>query len=477
MTKPDWEAVIGLECHVQLATRTKAFSGASAAFGAAPNHHTDPYTLALPGTLPVPSLATIDGAIRMGLATGCRIRPMSRFARKHYFYPDLPKGFQISQYDEPLCEAGRVEFVLGDEVRAIRLTRIHVEEDAGKNTHVPGANYSLCDYNRAGVPLIEIVSEPELRSAEEAGAYLRAIRQLVRYLGISDGNMEEGSLRCDANVSLRRRGDEKLGTKAELKNINSFKNVEAAIEYEISRQAEILDGGGRVLQETRLWNPDRGMTQSMRSKEQAHDYRYFPEPDLPPLIVGEEWIATAQGELPELPIARRARFLGRGLSPYDATVLTAERAIADYFEEAAEAASAKLAANWISTELLGRLKLDGKSIEESPVKASALAELIGLIVDQTISGKIAKDVFEKMWTSGRGARAIVEAEGLTQVTDAGAIEAACRAAVDGNPEKARQYRAGKAQLLGFFVGQVMKATQGKANPAMVNEILKKLLGQ
>jgi aspartyl-tRNA(Asn)/glutamyl-tRNA(Gln) amidotransferase subunit B len=475
MTISAWEAVIGLECHVQLSTVTKAFSGASAAFGAAPNHHTDPYTLALPGTLPVLSRATIDRALRLGLATGCRIRPLSRFARKHYFYPDLPKGFQISQYDEPLCEAGRVEFVLEGEVRSVRLTRIHVEEDAGKNTHVPGAHHSLVDYNRAGVPLCEIVSEPDLRSAAEAGAYLRAVRQLVRYLEISDGNMEEGSLRCDANVSLRRRGDEKLGTKTELKNINSFKNVEAAIEYEIARQAEILDGGGRVVQETRLWNPDRGVTQSMRSKEQAHDYRYFPEPDLPPLRVDEPWIAGARAALPELPIARRARFMALGLSAYDASVLTAERPIADFFEAAAAAAEPKLAANWIATELLARLHRDGKAIEESPVAAAALAELIGLIVDQTISGKIAKDVFEKMWASGRGARAIVEAEGLTQVTDAGAIESACRAAVDGNPQKVAQYRAGKTALLGFFVGQVMKATGGKANPPMVNEILKRLL--
>jgi aspartyl-tRNA(Asn)/glutamyl-tRNA(Gln) amidotransferase subunit B len=470
-----WEAVIGLETHVQLGTRTKAFSSASAEFGAAPNRHTDPYTLALPGTLPVLSRATIDNAIRLGLATSCRIRNLSRFARKHYFYPDLPKGYQISQYDEPLCEAGRVEFVLDGQVRTVRLTRIHVEEDAGKNTHVAGESYSLVDYNRAGVPLVEIVSEPDLRSAAEAAAYMRAIRQLVRWLGISDGNMEEGSLRCDANVSLRPVGETRLGTKAELKNMNSFKHVEAAIEYEISRQADVLERGEKVRQETRLWNPDKGVSASMRSKEHAHDYRYFPEPDLPPLRVGDDWIERVRGELPELPIARRERYLTRlGLSPYDAGVLTSERAISDYYE--AVGGDAKTAANWVSVELLGRLNRDGKGIESSPVSPAQLGELLGLLADKTISGKIAKDVFDKMFTTGRGARAIVEAEGLTQVTDTAALEAACKAAVDANPKQVEQYRAGNTKLIGYFVGQVMKTTGGKANPAMVNDILKKLLG-
>jgi aspartyl-tRNA(Asn)/glutamyl-tRNA(Gln) amidotransferase subunit B len=470
-----WEAVIGLETHVQLGTKTKAFSSASAEFGAAPNRHTDPYTLALPGTLPVLSRATIDNAIRLGLATSCRIRNLSRFARKHYFYPDLPKGYQISQYDEPLCEAGRVEFVLDGQVRSVRLTRIHVEEDAGKNTHVAGESYSLVDYNRAGVPLVEIVSEPDIRSAAEAAAYMRAIRQLVRWLGISDGNMEEGSLRCDANVSLRPVGESKLGTKAELKNMNSFKHVEAAIEYEIARQADVLERGEKVRQETRLWNPDKGVSASMRSKEHAHDYRYFPEPDLPPLRVGDDWIARVRGELPELPIARRERYLTRlGLSPYDAGVLTSERAISDYYE--AVGGDPKTAANWVSVELLGRLNRDGKGIESSPVSPAQLGELLGLLADKTISGKIAKDVFDKMFTSGRGARAIVEAEGLTQVTDTAALEAACKAAVDANPKQVEQYRGGNTKLIGYFVGQVMKTTGGKANPAMVNDILKKLLG-
>jgi aspartyl-tRNA(Asn)/glutamyl-tRNA(Gln) amidotransferase subunit B len=465
-----WEAVIGLECHVQLATRSKAFSSASAAFGAAPNHHTDPYTLALPGTLPVLSRTTIEYAIKMGLATGCRIRPLSRFARKHYFYPDLPKGFQISQYDEPLCEGGTVELVLEGQVRHVRLTRIHVEEDAGKNTHVAGAPYSLVDYNRAGVPLIEIVSEPDIRSAAEAAAYMRAIRQLVRYLEISDGNMEEGSLRCDANVSIRPAGESKLGTKAELKNMNSFKHVEAAIEYEIARQAEVIERGEKVKQETRLWNPDKGVSAAMRSKEHAHDYRYFPEPDLPPLRVSEKWVSDIRSSLPELPIARRQRYIELGLSEYDAGVLTAEKPIADFFD--AVKADAKVKANWITGEVLARLHRDGGAIA---VKPDALAELIGLIGDKTISGKIAKDVFEKMWSSGRGAREIVQAEGLTQVTDEKAIEAACRAAVDANAGQVAKYKAGNDKLLGFFVGQVMKATQGKANPELVNSILKRLL--
>ena len=472
-----FEPVIGLEVHVQLATATKAFTSASAAYGAAPNTHTDPYTLALPGTLPVLSRAAVEYALRLGLAVQCAIRPLSRFARKHYFYPDSPKGFQITQMDEPLCQGGRIQFVVDGEVRQVRLNRIHMEEDAGKNTHVAGAPYSLVDYNRAGVPLVEIVSEPELRSAAEAAAYLRAIRQLVRWLAISDGNMEEGSLRCDANVSVRPVGETKLGTKAELKNMNSFKNVEAAIEYEIARQSDLLARGQRVVQETRLWNADKGTSHAMRSKEHAHDYRYFPEPDLPPLRIPDELVARLGGGLPELPIPRRQRFIDSyGLSPYDAGVLTAEKSIAEYFEAVVRGGvDAKAAANWIAVELLARLNRDGKSIEHTPVNATNLAELIGLMADKTISGKIAKDVFEKMWTGKLRAREIVESEGLVQVTDAGALEAACRAAVEGNPKQVEQYKKGNEKLIGYFVGQVMKATQGKANPEMVNEILKRLL--
>ncbi len=473
-----YEVVIGLEVHAQLLTRSKMFCPCPADYtNAAPNENTCPVCLGLPGVLPTINQQAVDFTVRTALALHCDIPAFTKFDRKNYFYPDLPKGYQISQYDEPLCEGGKVEFVLDGTVRSVRLTRIHVEEDAGKNTHVPGAPYSLVDLNRAGVPLIEVVSEPDVRSAAEASAYLRAIRQLVRYLGISDGNMEEGSLRCDANVSIRPVGDEQLGQRTELKNINSFKNVEAAIEVEIARQTEVLERGEKVRQETRLFNPDKGTTHAMRSKEQAHDYRYFPEPDLPPLRVGADWIEKVRASLPELPIQRRARFLeALALSPYDASVLTAEKEVADYFEAVlASGVETKTAANWVSSELLGRLHRDGKSIAASPVAAAAMAELLGLLGDRTISGKIAKDVFEKMWTSGRGAKEIVQAEGLTQVTDPIALEAACRAAVDANPKNAEGYRGGNAKLFGFFVGQVMKATGGKANPALVNEILKRLL--
>jgi aspartyl-tRNA(Asn)/glutamyl-tRNA(Gln) amidotransferase subunit B len=455
-----FEAVIGLEVHVQLQTRTKVFTSASAAFGAAPNTHADPYTLALPGTLPVLNRAAVEAAMRLGLAVGSEVGSC-RFSRKHYFYPDLPKGYQISQLDEPLCKGGRVELVLDGEPRGVRLTRIHMEEDAGKSMHAPGAPYSLVDYNRAGVPLVEIVSEPDLRSAAEAAAYLRAIRQLVRWLGISDGNMEEGSLRCDANVSVRPVGESKLGTKAELKNMNTFKHVEAAIEYEIARQSDLVARGERVVQETRLWNADKGTSHAMRSKEQAHDYRYFPEPDLPPLVVDEAWIARVRGELPELPLQRWQRFQSLGLSAYDAGVLTAEKELADYFDAVlAAGAPAKDAANWVSQHP------DARPLPEH------VAELIALIKSGTISTKIAKDIFPRMTASPR---AIVEAEGLVQLTDASAIEAECKKVVEANPKQVAQYKGGNPKIIGFFVGQVMKATQGKANPEMVNDILKKLL--
>jgi aspartyl-tRNA(Asn)/glutamyl-tRNA(Gln) amidotransferase subunit B len=457
------EPVIGLEVHVQLQTQTKAFTSASAAFGGAPNSYVDPYTLALPGTLPVLSRAAVDAAMKLGLAAACEITRRGRFARKHYFYPDSPKGYQISQLDEPLCRGGRIEFVLDGEARRVRLNRIHMEEDAGKNLHVPGARYSLVDYNRCGVPLVEIVSEPDMGSAAEAAAYLRAIRQLVRWLGISDGNMEEGSLRCDANVSVRPVGEQKLGTKAELKNMNSFKHVEAAIEYEIARQSDLVARGERVVQETRLWNADKGTSHAMRSKEQAHDYRYFPEPDLPPLVVDEAWIARVRDALPELPLARWQRLQSLGLSAYDAGVITAERDLADYFDEVVhKGAPAKEAANWVTQN------------PEARPRAEHVAELIALIKDGTISSKIAKDVFPKM-LDGTSPRAIVEREGLTQVTDVAAIEAACKSVVDANPKQVAQYKGGNPKIIGFFVGQVMKATQGKANPEMVNEILRKLL--
>jgi aspartyl-tRNA(Asn)/glutamyl-tRNA(Gln) amidotransferase subunit B len=465
-----WEAVIGLECHVQLTTASKSFSASPATFGAPPNSQTDPTVLGLPGALPVLNRRHVELALRIGIATGCRIRRRSRFARKHYFYPDLPKGYQISQYDEPLCEGGTIA--------GVRLTRIHLEEDAGKNLHSAARGTSHVDLNRAGVPLVEIVSEPELRSAEQAADYMRALRQLVRWLEISDGNMEEGSLRCDANVSLRPVGAKALGVKTELKNINSFKFVQRAIDYEIARQAALLDEGRAVVQETRLWDAERGTSHAMRSKEEAHDYRYFPDPDLPPLVVDEGWIARIEAELPELPGARRARLVAEhGLSDQDARVLTEERDLADWFEAAARAhGDGKKIANWVQGELLRELHRDERALRDCPIAPEGLAELVRLIDDGTISGKIAKDVFAKMVASGEGARAIVEREGLVQVTDVGAIEAAARAAILANPKQAEQYRAGKTAMLGFFVGQVMKATSGKANPQAVNEVLRRLLG-
>ena len=479
-----WEPVIGLECHIQLATASKLFSASSAAFGGAPNSQTDPPVLGLPGALPVLNERAIDLAVTLGLAVGASIRRRSRFARKHYFYPDLPKGYQISQYDEPLCEGGHIELTVGGVKRAVRLTRIHVEEDAGKNLHQPGSSISLVDLNRAGVPLVEVVSEPDIRSADEAAEYMRTLRQLVRWLGISDGNMEEGSLRCDANVSLRPAGASAYGTRTELKNINSFKFVHNAIEYEIARQAAVLDGGGKVIQETRLWDAERGSSHAMRSKEQAHDYRYFPDPDLPPVVVADRRIDTLRAALPELPAAARERFVNEhGLGDADARVLTEERALAAYFDAAARAhGDGKKIANWVLSELLRELNRDGRSIgsvdsvESCPVAPERLAELVRLIDDGTISGKIAKDVFGKMYATGDAPRSIVEREGLLQVTDTGAIEAACRAAVAANPKQVEQYRAGKTAMLGFFVGQVMKATGGKANPQLVNETLKRLLG-
>ena len=476
--KDKYEAVIGLEVHVQLATRTKIFSISSAAFGAQPNEHTDPVCLGLPGALPVLNRAAVESAVRLGLAMGSHIRPRCRFSRKHYFYPDLPKGFQISQYDEPLCDGGVVTFRLNGEVRQIRLTRIHMEDDAGKNIH-DASGVSFVDYNRAGVPLCEIVSEPDIRSADEAAEYVRAIRTLVRYLGISDGNMEEGTLRCDANVSIRPRGETKLGTKAELKNINSFKNVRDAIEHEIARQTVLLDRGEKVVQETRLWDPDRGISASMRSKEQAHDYRYFPEPDLPPVVVDQAWLDRARAALPELPEARHARYLGMGLSAQDASVLVSERPIADYFDAALAAAPAhpKKIANWLINEVLGRVDDPRRLMDESiPVPPAALAELVDLVEKGTLSGKLGKDVFARMWQDKRRAADIVAAESVSLMSDTGAIEDACKRVVERSPDEVARYRGGNAKLMGFFVGNVMKETGGKANPKIVNEILRKLLG-
>ncbi len=479
-----WEAVIGLECHVQLATASKAFSASGATFGEAPNTRTDPTVLGLPGSLPVLNGRAVELALRLGVALGCEISRTSRFARKHYFYPDLPKGYQISQYDEPLCAGGRVEFFVAGQPAVVRLTRIHMEEDAGKNMHAADQPVSLVDLNRAGVPLVEIVSEPDLRSAEEAAEYMRALRQMVRWLGISDGNMEEGSLRCDANVSLRPAGASDYGTKTELKNINSFRFVQKAIEHEIARQAAILDGGGRVVQETRLWDADRGASHAMRSKEEAHDYRYFPDPDLPPLQIDAAWVERIRAELPELPAPRRRRLLADyAVSDEDARQLTDERDLADWYEAAARAAIAgaaaagasKRVANWVLSELLRELNREGRAIADCSIAPDQLAALVKLIDDGTISGKIAKDVFSRMIAGGGDPAAIVEREGLVQVTDTAAIEAAAREVIAKNPKQAEQYRAGKTNMLGFFVGQVMKATGGKANPQAVNEVLRRLL--
>jgi aspartyl-tRNA(Asn)/glutamyl-tRNA(Gln) amidotransferase subunit B len=463
-----------LEVHAQLATRSKIFSWSSAAFGAEPNTATDPVCLGLPGALPVLNQAVVDAAVRLGLAVGSKIRQRCRFARKHYFYPDLPKGFQISQFDEPICEGGTVRFRLRGEPRAIRLVRIHLEEDAGKNIHADSGK-SLVDLNRAGVPLCEIVSEPEVRSADEAAEYVRAIRTLVRYLGIGDGNMEEGSLRCDANVSLRPRGTTTLGTKTEIKNMNSFKNVRDAIEHEVKRQAAVLDGGGRIVQETRLWDPGRGVTQAMRSKEQAHDYRYFP--DLPPVVVSDAALAALRSSLPELPEDRFARYTGLlALSQQDAGVLVTEREIAAYFDAVVVAgAPAKRAANWVINDVLARVgDARGLGAADLPVPPAALAELCRLVEDGTLSGKLAKDVFGRMWSERRTAADIVAAEGLAQVSDGGELEGICRRVVAEHPTEASRFKE-SPKLMGFFVGQVMKATGGKGNPKTINEILRRLL--
>ena len=482
-TASRYEAVIGLEVHCQLRTATKIFCACRNRFGDAPNTHVCPVCLGLPGALPVLNRQAVDLALRAALATHCTVHAVSVFARKNYFYPDLPKGYQISQYDRPLATEGHVEISAGAGVRRVRLHRIHMEEDAGKLLHEGfpwSSEKSGVDFNRSGVPLIEIVSYPDLHGSEEAHEYLSALKAVLLYAGVSDGNMEEGSLRCDANVSLRPRGREALGTRAEIKNLNSFRNVARAIDHEIARQAALLDAGGTVVQETRLWNADRGETVSMRSKEEAHDYRYFPEPDLPPLVVGPAWIADVEAALPELPAARRLRFASEyGIPDYDAGVLTLSREVADYFETVArESGNPKAASNWVMTEVLRKLKdsaEEGPVVANCPVRPSGLAELIRLIDAGTISGKIAKDVFERMWASGEDARVIVEREGLTQVSDQGPIQAAIDEVIAGNPGQVATYRKGKTSTLGWFVGQVMRKTGGKANPQLVNELLKRAL--
>jgi len=472
-----FEAVIGLEVHAQLKTRTKIFCGCSTAFGAPPNTHVCPVCLGMPGVLPVLNRRVVEFALRMALATGCRIAPESRFARKNYFYPDLPKGYQISQYELPIAEAGTVDIEVGDKVKRIGLTRIHMEEDAGKLVHDPDQPVSRVDFNRTGVPLIEIVSEPDMRSTSEAGAYLRKLRSLVRYLDICDGNMEEGSFRCDANISIRLRGSETLGTRTELKNLNSFRHVERALGFEIARQKDIALDGGEVVQETRLWDPDRGRTFSMRGKEEAHDYRYFPDPDLLPLVIDEAWIERVRTELPELPDAKKDRFTkDYDLAADVAAQLTGSREIADYFEACTGCGvNPRQAGNWIMGPLTALLNTQNKPIDRSPVSAEALAELLKLIDKGTISGKIAKAVFEKMAVDGKPAGQIVKEEGLVQVTDTAAIESAVDEVLAANPGQVADYRAGKTKIIGFFVGQVMKLTRGRANPGMVNEILRERL--
>ena len=475
----EWETVIGLEIHAQLATRSKIFSGSSTAYGATPNVQANLVDLGYPGVLPVLNREAVRMAVRFGLAVGARIARRSIFARKNYFYPDLPKGYQISQYEQPIVEDGRVSIVLEDgTTKSIGVTRAHLEEDAGKSLHEGLGKHSGIDLNRAGTPLLEIVSEPDMRSAREAIAYMKKIHTLVRYLGICDGNMQEGSFRCDANVSVRHKGRHEYGTRCEIKNLNSFRYVERAINYEVARQIEHLEGGGSVVQETRLFDSDRNETRPMRSKEEANDYRYFPDPDLLPLVLDEDFIEGIRAALPELPDQKAARFAQQhGLSHYDAGVLTASRELADYFELVVGmlGGEAKLAANWVMGDLSGFLNRDNLEIGQSPVGAKQLAGLLARIVDNTISGKIAKEVFEMMWAGRSDADAIIEAKGLRQITDTSAIERVITAVMTANPAQLADYRSGKDKLFGFFVGQVMKASGGKANPAQVNELLRRML--
>jgi len=472
----EWEVVIGLEVHAQATSEAKLFSGASTAFGADPNANVSLVDAAMPGMLPVINGRAVEQAVRTGLGLNAEINRRSVFDRKNYFYPDLPQGYQISQFSDPVVGKGEVEITLEDgETRTIGLTRIHLEQDAGKSIHDQDPSSTFVDLNRSGVILMEIVSEPDMRSSEEAAAYVSKLRSTMRYLGTCDGNMEEGSLRCDANVSVRRPGEE-FGTRCEIKNVNSIRFLRQAIDYEARRQVQVLEEGGTIDQETRLFDADKGVTRSMRSKEEAHDYRYFPDPDLLPLTISDDYIEKIRAELPELPEQKKVRYVEElGLSAYDAEVLVAERPIAEFFEEAAAGRDAKTAANWVTSELFGQLNRHGLEIEDSPVSATSLGGLIDLISDGTISGRIARDVFEEMWTSGKDAADIVEEKGLKQVSDTGAIEAAVDEAITNGAAQVEQFRAGNEKILGWFVGQVMKATQGKANPQMVNEILRKKL--
>ena len=473
----EFEPVIGLEVHAQLKTKTKIFCACSTTFGAPPNTHTCPVCLGMPGVLPVLNKKVVEYTLRMAMATNCKIAVESRFARKNYFYPDLPKGYQISQYELPIAEHGYVDVEVNGALKRIGITRIHMEEDAGKLSHDPDRPVSMVDYNRTGVPLIEIVSEPDIRSAEEAGAYLRQLRSIVRYLEICDGNLEQGSFRCDANVSVRPLGNEKLGIRTELKNLNSFKHVEKALHYEIGRQKEVLLDGGQVVQETRLWNPDAGRTFSMRGKEEAHDYRYFPDPDLLPLVIDRDWIQQVKARLPELPDQKKERFMTQyNLPGYDAGLLTSDRDLADYFESCVDQfPHPKQVSNWIMGSLLGLLNAADISIVDSPVSAADLARLLTLMDEGTISSKIAKTVFDEMAQTGKPPGQIVEEKGLVQITDTDAIDDVIAGVISNNPKEVEAYQNGKTKLMGFFVGQVMRETKGKANPQLVNEILRKKL--
>jgi aspartyl-tRNA(Asn)/glutamyl-tRNA(Gln) amidotransferase subunit B len=471
-----YEMVIGLEVHVQLGTRTKIFCSCPVEFGHAPNTNVCPVCLGLPGALPVLSLPAVELGIKGSLALNCQVQGSSVFARKNYFYPDLPKGYQISQYDKPLALAGYLDITVDGEKKRIGITRVHMEDDAGKSSHDgfrDSESYTYVDLNRSGTPLIEIVSEPDIRSSDEANAYLTELKQALQFAGVSSCDMEKGHLRCDANVSVRLRGAEKLGTRAEVKNLNSFRFLRQAIEYEFERQVAIVESGGRVVQETRLYNVDSGTTHSMRSKEEAHDYRYFPEPDLLPLRVSEAWLNDVKAQMPELPQARRTRFIEQlGLREYDAQVLTATREMAEYYEAAAAAAGdPKAAANWVMGDLSGLLNAAGKDITESPVSAAHLGELVALIGKGELSGKLAKEIFPKMFETGDAPSAIMEREGLRQISDTVALEKMVEEVIAANPKQVEQFRSGKTAVIGFLVGQVMKASRGQANPAAVNQLL------
>ncbi len=475
-----YEPVIGLEVHVQLGTRTKIFCGCPTSFGAPPNTNVCPVCLGLPGALPVLSREAVELAIKAGIALNCAIRPVSRFARKNYFYPDLPKGYQISMYDEPLAEHGFVDIEVDGAKKRIGVTRVHMEDDAGKSQHEgfrDSDRFTYVDLNRCGSPLIEIVSEPDVRSSDEAVTYLNEVRQALQFVGVSDCDMEKGHLRCDANVSVRLRGAAKFGTRAEVKNLNSFRFLKQAIEYEIARQVAVIESGGTIHQETRLFNSDTGETAGMRSKEDAHDYRYFPEPDLVPLRISEKWLNEVRASMPELPRAKRARFIASyGLREYDAEVLTSTRAMAEYYEVVAEVSTdPKMAANWVIGDLSGLLKAAGKEIAESPVPARYLGELVGLIVKGELSGKLAKEILPKMAQSGEPPLAIIDREGLRQISDTGALEKLVDAVIAASTKQVEQYKSGKTTVIGYLVGQVMKSSRGQANPATVNELLKSRL--